>query len=151
MSQPLVSDELWQTIAPLLPADRPKPKGGRPRVPDRATLTGILFVLRSGIPWDLLPRRWAVAAGSPAGGGCATGSRQACGTAYTGPSWIGSGEPPASIGPAPAWTVAWSRQKGGPSHRPESDRSRAPRLQAAPAERPPGHPPGGRPQRRQLC
>ena len=55
MSKPLVSDELWNTIAPLLPPEPPKPKGGRPRVPDRAALTGIVFVLRSGIPWDLLP------------------------------------------------------------------------------------------------
>jgi transposase len=55
MARPLVSDELWELIAPLLPPERPKPKGGRPRVPDRAALTGILFVLRSGIPWELLP------------------------------------------------------------------------------------------------
>src|ERR671930_297528 len=56
MSKPLVSDTLWETIAPLLPPEPPKPKGGRPRVPDRAALTGILFVLRSGIPWELLPQ-----------------------------------------------------------------------------------------------
>lgn len=55
MAKPLVSDALWAAIEPLLPLEPPKPKGGRPRVPDRACLTGILFVLRSGIPWELLP------------------------------------------------------------------------------------------------
>jgi transposase len=63
MSKPLVSDELWAIIAPLLPAQRPKPKGGRPRIPDRATLTGILFVLKSGIPWELLPQEMGCGSG----------------------------------------------------------------------------------------
>jgi transposase len=55
MAKPFVSDELWALVAPLLPPEPPKPKGGRPRVPDRAALTGIIFVLKSGIPWELLP------------------------------------------------------------------------------------------------
>jgi transposase len=55
MGRPLVSDELWAIVEPLLPQERPKPKGGRPRLEDRAALTGILFVLRSGIPWEMLP------------------------------------------------------------------------------------------------
>src|SRR5579884_4506594 len=55
MGKPLVSDGLWAVVEPLLPPDPPKPRGGRPRVPDRAALTGILFVLRSGIPWEMLP------------------------------------------------------------------------------------------------
>lgn len=55
MAEPLVSDELWAEVEPLLPPAPPKPKGGRPRVPDRACLTGIVFVLQSGIPWRLLP------------------------------------------------------------------------------------------------
>ena len=63
MSKVLVSDELWARIAPLLPPERPKPKGGRPRVPDRAALTGILFVLRSGIPWELLPQEMGCGSG----------------------------------------------------------------------------------------
>jgi transposase len=54
MSKPLVSDELWALVAPLLPPEPPKPKGGRPRVSDRACLTGIIFVLKSGIPWEML-------------------------------------------------------------------------------------------------
>jgi transposase len=53
--KPLVSDELWALVAPLLPPEPPKPKGGRPRVSDRAALTGIVFVLKTGIPWELLP------------------------------------------------------------------------------------------------
>ena len=55
MSKSILPDDLWAIIEPLLPPEPPKPKGGRPRVPDRATLTGILFVLRTGIPWELLP------------------------------------------------------------------------------------------------
>jgi hypothetical protein len=56
MAKPLISDELWSVIDPLLPPERPKPKGGRPIIPPRAALSGILFVLRSGIPWEMLPR-----------------------------------------------------------------------------------------------
>ena len=50
-----MSDELWEKIGPLLPKEPPKPKGGRPRVPDRKALLGILFVLATGIQWEELP------------------------------------------------------------------------------------------------
>src|SRR5919199_1485821 len=63
MSKPLVSDALWEIIEPLLPPEPPKPKGGRPRVPDRAALTGILFVLKSGIPWEMLPQEMGCGSG----------------------------------------------------------------------------------------
>ena len=56
MAEPLVPDELWEIIQPLLPRHRAKPgKRGRPPVDDRACLRGIVFVLRSGIPWSMLP------------------------------------------------------------------------------------------------
>jgi transposase len=55
MAKELLPDALWARIAPLLPPEPPKPKGGRPRVSDRAALTGILFVLKTGIPWEHLP------------------------------------------------------------------------------------------------
>src|SRR5919206_55719 len=55
MAKELVPDELWNTIEPLLPEEPPKPKGGRPRVDDRSALAGIIFVLKSGIPWQMLP------------------------------------------------------------------------------------------------
>jgi transposase len=64
MAKPLVSDELWATIQPLLPPDpTPHPQGGRPRVGARAALTGILFVLKSGIPWGMLPRELGCGSG----------------------------------------------------------------------------------------
>jgi transposase len=50
-----VSDELWEIVEPLLPEESPKPQGGRPRLDDRAALTGIVLVLKSGIPWEMLP------------------------------------------------------------------------------------------------
>lgn len=56
MRHELVTDEMWAVVEPLLPKEPPKPKGGRPRVPDRAALRGIVFVLRAGIPWEMLPR-----------------------------------------------------------------------------------------------
>ena len=55
VAKPLLSDELWEIIEPLLPLHPPHPKGGRPPVDDRKALTGILFVLKTGIPWEDLP------------------------------------------------------------------------------------------------
>ena len=55
MAKPLLPDELWEVIEPLVPKWTPSPKGGQPPVTDRAALTGILFVLKTGIPWEDLP------------------------------------------------------------------------------------------------
>lgn len=63
MAKPLLPDDLWNVIAPLLPPPRPRPKGGRPPIEDRAALTGILFVLRTGIPWELLPAEMGCGSG----------------------------------------------------------------------------------------
>src|SRR5262252_8250320 len=64
MSTPLISDTLWEIIAPLLSPEPPKPKGGRPRsITDRAALTGIVFVLKSGIPWEMLPQELGCGSG----------------------------------------------------------------------------------------
>jgi transposase len=61
----IVSDELWKQIEPLLPPEpRPSPKGGRPRVSNRRALTGVLFVLRTGIPWQSLPAEMNCGSGS---------------------------------------------------------------------------------------
>ena len=61
--QTLVSDRLWTIIEPLLPPESPKLKGGRPRVPERVALAGIIFVLRSGIPWQMLPKQLGFGSG----------------------------------------------------------------------------------------
>jgi transposase len=55
MSTSLLPESLWLIIEPMLPPVPPKPRGGRPPVPARAALAGILFVLRTGIPWEMLP------------------------------------------------------------------------------------------------
>jgi transposase len=57
MAKELVSDEMWEVVEPLLPEEPPKPNGGRPRIDDRAALTGILFVLKSAIPWEICSPR----------------------------------------------------------------------------------------------
>lgn len=63
MATSMVSDELWQLIHLLLPPEPPKPKGGRPRVPDRAALEGILYVLKTGIGWEHLPHQLGYGSG----------------------------------------------------------------------------------------
>src|SRR5690242_2006400 len=63
MAKPFIPDELWPLSEPLLPPERPKPKGGRPLIPHRAALTGILFVLKSGVPWEMLPQEMGCGSG----------------------------------------------------------------------------------------
>ncbi len=57
---PLLTDELWSAMEPLLPKHKPSPKGGHPRCNDRQCLEGILYVLRGGIAWHLLPGDFGV-------------------------------------------------------------------------------------------
>jgi transposase len=55
MSRLLVDDELWAVVEPILPRHPPHPRGGKPPVPDRVCLTGILFILKTGIAWEDFP------------------------------------------------------------------------------------------------
>lgn len=59
-----VTEALWQVISPLFPERKPSPKGGRPPVPDRVCLEGIIFVLKTGMPWQMLPTRLGYGSGS---------------------------------------------------------------------------------------
>ena len=63
MSTPLLPNGLWNLIQPLLPSAPRRSKGGRPRLADRACLAGIVFVLRSGIPWEMLPQELGCGSG----------------------------------------------------------------------------------------
>jgi len=64
MAKKRVSEALWNAIAPLLPEHKPSPRGGRPPVSDRACLEGIIFVLKTGMPWQMLPTRLGYGSGS---------------------------------------------------------------------------------------
>ena len=64
MAKPLVSDELWELIEPLIPrVPRRRRFPGRKRIDDRKVLTGILFVLQTGIPWEYLPQEMGCGSG----------------------------------------------------------------------------------------
>ena len=64
MSKRHVTKALWKTVQPLLPEPKPSPKGGRPPIPNRACLEGIIFVLKSGMPWQMLPTELGYGSGS---------------------------------------------------------------------------------------
>ena len=139
-------------VRPLLPPRPPRPKGGRPPIEDRAALTGILFVLKSGIPWEMLPQEMGCGCGMT----CwrrlrdwqEAGIWQAfhhalldrlgrAGPDRLEPVLLGRGEP--------------ARQGGRGCHRAEPDRPRQAGQQAAPRRRPAGHPVGGPAHRRQRA
>jgi transposase len=65
MAKPILDDELWSLIEPLLPPLKRRRfrYPGRKPVPHRAALTGILFVLRTGIPWEYLPQELGCGSG----------------------------------------------------------------------------------------
>lgn len=54
MSRHNLTDFEWKTIRHFLPRERTG-KAGRPWKPHRQVINGILFVLRTGIPWEDLP------------------------------------------------------------------------------------------------
>ncbi|WP_186124652.1 IS5 family transposase [Burkholderia gladioli] len=65
MGKPIIDDELWALIEPLLPPSKPRrvKYPGRKPIADRAALTGILFVLKTGIRWSDLPSEMGCGSG----------------------------------------------------------------------------------------
>ena len=66
MAQPLLPDALWERIEPLFPPTKPRRFRfpGRKPLTNRQALTGILFVLRTGIRWNDLPCEMGCGSGS---------------------------------------------------------------------------------------
>lgn len=63
MKRALISQKLWEELCPLIPVCPPSPKGGRPRLDDRAVFNGIMFVLFTGIAWEDLPQELGYGSG----------------------------------------------------------------------------------------
>ena len=65
MAKPLLTDALWKRIEPLLPPHKPRRHRfpGRKPIDDRKALTGILFVLKTGINWEDLPQEMGCGCG----------------------------------------------------------------------------------------
>ncbi len=65
MAKPILDDALWELIEPLLPPPKRRRRRypGRKPIPHRAALTGILYVFKSGIPWEMLPQEMGCGSG----------------------------------------------------------------------------------------
>ena len=56
-----IPDDLWNEVKSILPAEKPIETIGRPIVPFRKVLDGILYVLRTGCQWKMLPKEYGSA------------------------------------------------------------------------------------------
>ena len=65
MARPVVNDDLWALMEPLLPPRKPRRHQypGRKPIERRKALTGILFLLKNGIPWEMLPQEMGCGSG----------------------------------------------------------------------------------------
>ncbi len=147
MIKALVDDDLWALIEPLLPPAkfRRSKYPGRKPLDDRAVLAGILFVLQSGITWEILPQEM----------GCGSGMscwRRLCAWQEAG-VWGALQEVLLAL-LRTADRIDWSRCIVDSSsmrvkNRIQSHRPCTPWLQAPPDHRSVGHSPGRHTDRRQ--
>ena len=135
-----ISAALFKKVAPLLPVVVASSKGGRPRVSDEMVLNGILFVLRTGIPWEELPQELGFGSGMT----CWRRLRdwQAAGVWHRLHLLLldelrGAGKLDFSRASMDAASVASPR---GAIHRPQPDGQGQARQQAPHHHGPPGHP-----------
>jgi transposase len=53
-----ISDELWDRLTAILPKEKPNNTVGRPVIPFRKIMNGIVYVLRTGCQWKMLPSEY---------------------------------------------------------------------------------------------
>jgi transposase len=53
-----ILDELWGKISDIFPKEKPRHTVGRPIIPFRKVLDGILYVLRTGCQWKIIPKEF---------------------------------------------------------------------------------------------
>src|SRR3954452_6116830 len=53
-----ISDNLWNIISSILPTEKPNKTIGRPIIPYRKVFNGIVYVLRTGCQWKMLPKEF---------------------------------------------------------------------------------------------
>ena len=53
-----IPDELWDKIKSIFPKEKPLRTVGRPIVRYRKVIDGILYVLRTGCQWKMLPKEY---------------------------------------------------------------------------------------------
>jgi len=54
----IIPDELWNVFKKILPKEKPSKTVGRPIIPYRKVLDGILYILRTGCQWNLVPKEY---------------------------------------------------------------------------------------------
>jgi transposase len=54
-----VSDSLWDRISNTLPSEKADNTIGRPAIPFRKVMDGIVYVLRTGCQWKMLPKEYS--------------------------------------------------------------------------------------------
>jgi len=54
----VLTDDLWDIMRPLLPKEKPPGTPGRPQVPNKVAMLGILYVLLNGCAWNALPKEY---------------------------------------------------------------------------------------------
>ena len=113
MAKPLLPDELWALIQPLIPPHSPHLQGGRPFLDDRKVLTGIIFILKTGLPWEDLPQEMGCGCGMTCWNRLRNWQAAGVWTRSTRSCWTTSVMRTGSTSSGSSWTRAMSAPSAG--------------------------------------